>query len=198
MRAPRFIALLVIAGVEFVGARAVAQAARPQALDLPQLMSRFGAVKSATAHFIERKYLHVLKAPLVDSGVLIYAAPDKLQKETLQPNPERLTIDGDKLTIDRQGKTQTLSLADYPQIGGFIAGIRATLAGDLTALQQTYETRLDGDLDAWHLVLQPRDERMQEIVRSISISGTDVHIGHIETVERDDDRTDMTIVEDGP
>ncbi len=193
---PLVLFLAVSLGLNASGA--CAQGAPSQSVDLSELMARFGAVKSAAAHFTERKYLHMLKAPLGDSGTLVYAAPDKLQKDTLRPNPERLTLDGDTLTIERRGKTQTLSLADYPQVGGFIEGIRATLAGDLAGLQQVYLTHIEGSLDAWRLVLQPRDEKMREIVRSIAISGADVHISRIETVERDNDRTDMTIVEDSP
>ena len=39
---------------------------------------------------------------------------------------------------------------------------------------------------------------MQAILRSIYISGSGAHIKHIETMEYDGDRTDMTITEDDP
>ena len=166
--------------------------------DLAQLMASLATVKSATAQFTERKYLRMLKSPLSDSGVLIYAAPDKLQKNTLAPTLENLTIAGDALTIERQGQTQTLSLSAYPQIGGFIEGIRATLAGDLAALQRIYDTHLDGTQSAWQLILQPRDDKMQAVVRAIYIGGNDNHITRIQTIEHDGDRTDMTIVQANP
>lgn len=189
--------LFLIAGLSAAASHAFAQAAAAP-FDLAQLMSRFGAVKSASAQFTERKYMRMLKSPLSDSGVLIYMAPDKLEKNTLQPQSETLTIDGDTLAIESQGKTQTLSLSAYPQLGGFIEGIRATLAGDLATLQSIYETQLAGDDASWQLVLQPRDPKMQDIVRAIYISGNDTHITRIQTVERDGDRTDMTILPAGP
>jgi hypothetical protein len=198
MRPRTLLTLVLIAGSGLYAPLALAQAAPPPQLNLPQLMARFSAVKAANARFTERKYLHMLKSPLDDSGVLIYVAPDNLQKNTVQPEPERLAIHGDTLTIEREGKTQTLSLAQYPQIGGFIEGIRATLAGDLATLQRIYDARLGGGIDAWQLVLQPRDSTMQKIVQSIYISGSDAHIKRIETVEQDGDRTDMTIVEVNP
>src|SRR5579863_99687 len=155
----RLFVLLIFVGLE-LAATARAQTAPAPAFDLPQLMARFSAVKSGTAYFTEEKYLHILKQPLHDNGVLIYEAPDKLQKQTLLPTPELLVVIGDTLTVDSRGKHQTLRLSDYPQLGGFIEGIRATLAGDLATLQKIYDVRLDGSLDDWHLELLPRDPKM--------------------------------------
>ena len=191
------VVLVLLVGWGVFAPPACAQTPTPS-FDLAQLMAGLATVKSATAQFTERKYLRMLKAPLSDSGVLIYEAPDKLQKNTLAPAPENLTIEGDTLTIERQGQTQTLSLSAYPQIGGFIEGIRATLAGDLPALQQIYDTQLDGTASAWQLVLQPRDDKMKAIVRAIYIGGNDNRINRIQTIEHDGDRTDMLIVQDHP
>jgi hypothetical protein len=189
-------ALGIVAGLGILTPQVFAQA-KPAALDLSLLMSRFSAIKTARAHFSEQRYLHMLKAPLGDSGVLIYLAPDKLQKITQLPHPENLTIEGDTLTMEREGKTQTFSLTNYPQVGGFIEGIRSTLAGDLATLQRIYDTRLEGSIDAWELQLQPRSAATQAIVRSIDIAGSDAHIKRIETLEHDGDRAEMIIVEDG-
>ena len=99
---------------------ALGEPAPVESWSLQQLMLRLGAVHNATAHFVEHKYLHMLKKPLVASGTLAYVAPGRLQKDTLEPRPEHLVVDSDTLSIERDGKTQTLPLADYPQIGAFI------------------------------------------------------------------------------
>jgi outer membrane lipoprotein-sorting protein len=191
---------LAFATIICLGLSGTIAAAQPstEAFDIGQLMARFSAIKNSTARFNERKYLRMLKTPLEDSGVLVYAAPDKLQKNTLLPKPESLVIEGDSLTIDREGKTQTLKLADYPQIAGLIEGIRATLAGDLPGLQRFYSLYLEGDANAWRLLLKPRDPKMQDIVQSIFISGTGGHIKSIDTLESDGDHSEMTITEDTP
>lgn len=185
-------AVILVAAASLLGLPGTAAAG---ALDLPQLMARFGAIKTARAQFTEQRYLHMLKGPMEDSGTLAYTAPDRLEKDTLHPTQQRMIVAGGTLTIEQLGKTQQLNLADYPQIGGFIDGIRATLAGDLTTLQRIYRTDLTGTMDAWVLRLQPRDPSMQAIVQSISISGSDTRIAHIETVEHDGDHIDMTITE---
>lgn len=172
-----------------------AQGAAP--FDLAHLMAHFASVKSASAQFVERRYVHFLRAPLIAKGVLIFTAPNRMEKKTTEPAPEDMVIDGDTLTVQREGQTQTLSLSAYPQIGAFIEGIRATLTGDAAALQRIYQTALTGDANGWQLVLEPRDQAMQAVVRSIAISGRGDVVDRIETVEHDGDRTDMRVTEDG-
>jgi outer membrane lipoprotein-sorting protein len=193
-RARVFICLVLMIAAALPAPIAHADSVAPP-FDLAQLMAHFRTVKSGSARFTERRYLHVLNTPLDDSGVLIYEAPDKLQKQTLQPNQQNMVVEGDTMTMTGEGKTQTLSLADYPQIGAFIEGIRATLAGDAPTLQRIYTTQLSGNLDAWTLILVPRDAAMQAIVKSITISGSDARIRQVQTAEHDGDHTDMTIVE---
>ena len=185
--------ILAVTLAAAAGPPTVADAAAP--FGLPQLMARFGTIRTAQAQFTERRYLHMLKGPTEDSGTLAYTAPDRLEKDTLHPTQQRMIVAGDTLTVEELGKTQRLALADYPQIGGFIEGIRATLAGDLGTLQRIYRTDLSGTMDAWVLRLEPRDPSMLAIVRSISISGGGTRIRDIKTMEHDGDHIDMTITE---
>lgn len=166
--------------------------------DLAQLMRELATVKTASAHFVERRYLHLLKEPLVVSGTLSYRAPDQLSKITLEPQTERLIVDRDLLTIDREGKSRTLRLEDYPEIWAIIEGIRGTLAGDRAALEKYYDLKLEGSAASWTLSLVPRDPKIKQLVRSILIFGEGHSIRHILTLEQEGDRSDMTITEDSP
>lgn len=162
-----------------------------------QLMQNLRQVKASTAYFSERKDLHMLNEPLLSSGVLSYVAPDKLQKITLLPRPERLTIDGGKLTIEGgdTGENRTVSLDDLPEIGAFVESIRATLAGDLPALERYYAVALEGNAGDWQMVLEPKQKRLRELVKSIRIAGRDASIRSILAEQGDGDRSEMSIVE---
>jgi outer membrane lipoprotein-sorting protein len=188
---PLILSIAMALRVSAAGAQA------PVPFDLAHLMARFATVKGASAHYVERRYLRFLKAPLIANGVLIFTAPNRLEKKTLEPSVEDMIVNGDMLTIQRDGQTQSLSLSAYPQIGAFIEGIRATLTGDAASLQRIYEVDLQGSASRWSLQLEPRDPAMQAVVRSIAISGSGDVIARIETVEHDGDRTDMVITEDG-
>jgi len=190
----------VLYAVAAAGATSVAAQPAAQTADwgLPQLMQDLAQVKAASAQFTERKTVHMLSAPLVTSGTLNYIAPDRMQKITVSPKLERFVLDGDQVTIaggpDHQ--VHTFSLADYPQIGGLVEGIRATLAGDLAALDRFYVVQLSGDPSNWQLLLQPKDNDLTRFVKWIRIVGSQDRILDVETEDTDGDHSDMSIVED--
>jgi hypothetical protein len=165
---------------------------------LPQLMATLARVKSASAQFVERKTLRVLDAPLVSSGTLLYVAPNQVEKITVLPERERIAISGNKLTIEggTSERPRTLSLANAPEIAGFVEAIRATLAGDLPALERFYHVELAGGPAAWNLDLAPRAEKLGQLVRRIRISGSGDKITAVETDEADGDRSEMSVAED--
>lgn len=189
-------ALCVAPWTMSIAARSAPAAAAPW--DLTQLMRELQQVRSASGRFTERKTVHMLNAPLVSSGTLSYVAPNRMQKVTLTPVPERFVLDGDQVTIaggpDQQ--THTFTLTDYPQIGGLVEGIRATLAGDLPTLDRYYDVQLSGDAANWQLLLQPKDTDLTRFVKSIRIVGSENQLRAIDTEESDGDQSEMSIVED--
>ncbi|MGA2548969.1 MAG: LolA-related protein [Burkholderiaceae bacterium] len=162
------------------------------------LMQSLSTVKSARAHFVERKFLNVLKEPLESSGTLVYAAPSHLEKITTQPKPESLVVDQDQLTYERnEGREKrTLSLQEYPEIWAFIESIRATLAGDTATLNRFYELTLEGDATRWRLMLVPREQKMHALVESVAIAGSGNLIDTIEVKEADGDHSLMSVQKD--
>ena len=112
---------------------------------LSELMIDLGRVKQAKGTFVEKKYLKLLSAPLESSGQLNYTAPYRLEKITLTPKPESMVVDQDLLTIEMRGRKRSLQIQDYPVLWAFVESIRGTLKGDLSALQQFYKVKLDGD-----------------------------------------------------
>lgn len=172
-----------------------AQAAPPWGLD--RLMDGLKSVRSAAAHFVERRELAALNTPLQSAGTLAYVAPDQLQKVTLRPKPARLTVIGDRLTVEQEGAApRNLSVSGSPELGAFVASIRATLAGDLASLQTFYTVVLDGDATDWTLRLVPRDARMRSMLSEVRIHGVGHALTRIETEEAGGDRSVMDITMD--
>ncbi|HTB46673.1 MAG TPA: LolA-related protein [Acetobacteraceae bacterium] len=164
------------------------------AWNLAMLMAGMRTVHQATGSFVEQKFVQMLKQPLQSSGRLIYVAPDRLQKQTLVPAPSDLIVNGDRLTVQQpDGKTREVSLSGFPEIGALIESIRATLAGDTATLSRYYTATLTGTADDWSLQLEPRDPRLSKLLTMVRIQGEGTNIRTVETLERDGDRTDMTI-----
>jgi outer membrane lipoprotein-sorting protein len=164
-------------------------------LNLPALMATLRQVRSSTARFTETRYSHLLSQPQRSSGRLIYVAPDQLQKQTIEPQPAKLTINGDRLTIEQQGQpNRAISLHDNSEVGALVESIRATLAGDLAALTRYFNVTPEGDPNNWRLTLVPREPKLRELVSSIKIRGERGLVRAVQTTEADGDRTDMTVI----
>src|SRR3954451_446074 len=83
-----------------------------------QIMATLRSVRHVNARYVEHRYLHVLRTPLELRGALHFNAPDHLEKVT-EGGGERLSIDGDRLTIDRgTGSVPVvIALHEHPEIG---------------------------------------------------------------------------------
>jgi outer membrane lipoprotein-sorting protein len=168
--------------------------AQAEDLQLPKLMKILAQNKSGKATFVEKKYIGIIDKPIVSSGDLSFTAPDKLEKRTLTPKPESLILDGDTLTIDQPGKQRmTVSLEEHPEVSAFIASIRGTLAGDLSALEKFYTLKLTGSLAKWQLVLSPRQEQVSSIFNLIKIGGSGADVKTIALDQQDGDHSEMVI-----
>jgi hypothetical protein len=164
-----------------------------QASDLDDLMSLLAQRQHGHVTFVEKHFLAVLDRPVESSGELLYDAPDRLEKRTLKPKPETVILDHGVITAHRGKRTYVLSLSDYPQIVPLIDSIRATLAGDRTALERIFKVSLDGPLDHWTLLLLPLDATVGKSVKQIRIEGSKDDIHTVEIQQADNDRSLLTI-----
>ncbi len=184
----------LIAGAGTACAAGPADAGGP-AWGLPQLMQGMAEVKSERRRFTEKKYLKVLTAPLESSGVLVYRAPGHLEKLTLQPRKESMVLDQGIIEIVEPSRhvRRTLMASQYPAVAALVESMRATLAGDASALTRYYRTTVQGAAAHWHLQLVPMDAAAREVVREIRIEGRVHNITGIEIVGMDGDRTVMAV-----
>ena len=173
-------------------------AAQAAAFDVASLMTLLRAAHPGRATFHETKYIALLDQPVETSGELRFTPPDRLEKRSTGLNAETLVADRDSVTIERAGRRQVLSLAQYPEIGVFVDSIRGTLAGDRQLLDKTYELSLAGDATRWTLTLRPREERLARIVKRIDIEGAQGQVRRVEIQQADGDRSLMTITPASP
>jgi hypothetical protein len=164
-----------------------------------ELMASLGTIREGSAHFVERKTQHVTTLVLQSSGTLRYQAPDRLDKQTLLPRPGLLRIDGEHLTIAvADAAPSQVSLQDAPELAALVAGVRATMAGDLATLDRFYTLSLTGTATDWQLMLEPKQSQARALVAFIRISGSRTALQRVQTQERDGDETDMIITSDPP
>jgi hypothetical protein len=164
---------------------------------LPELMNDMARVHSASARFTERETMQMLNAPLLVSGFLSYRAPGYLRKHTVSAAPEDFILDDGQITMSgADQQTRVFSEQNDPRIGGLVEGIRATLAGDLPALQRFYNLQLSGNATAWQLVLRPKDAGTARFVKWILLQGSQNRIKIIDTASGNGDHSEMSVIED--
>jgi outer membrane lipoprotein-sorting protein len=172
--------------------------AQAEPWELPQLMAELAQVQSHESRFTETKTLALLKAPVESSGVLSYRRPDHVEKHVLLPKDESISVDGDELTWKDgvSGKKRVLRVQSNAVLAALVESIRATLAGDLPALQHYFSVKLEGAQAHWVLTLTPAEERMRRNVQTMRIEGSGNQVAVVEVLETDGDRSVMVIQHD--
>lgn len=163
------------------------------AFDLDQLLDALARQPAGRAQFVETRHLALLDKPVKSSGELSYQPPDRLEKRTLQPRAESITLDKDVLTLEQGQRRLTFSVASRPEARAFVESVRSTLAGDRPALEKHYRLALQGSLGAWQLVLTPTDPAVAELLQRIVVQGQNQHVRRIEYQQVDGDRTELSI-----
>jgi Outer membrane lipoprotein carrier protein LolA-like len=161
--------------------------------DLDEVMRLLAKRQHGRVEFIEQQFLSVLDHPVESSGELRYDAPDRLEKRTLLPRPENLMLSGGVLTMERGGHQHVLDLHRYPQIQPFVESIRATLAGDRSALERIFHVVFAGSVERWSLTLVPLDHQLARSVKQVQIDGSRDRLSRVEIRQADGDRSLMTL-----
>jgi len=158
-----------------------------------QLLKVLSEHRHGRVAFTEVQQLSILDQPLHSSGELLYDAPDRLEKRTLEPRAEDLLLENGVLTVDRNHRRHSVALRDFPQALPFVESLRATLAGDRAALERYFAVHFLGDLEHWTLELTPAEGTIRRSVRRILIAGEHDHIRTVKIDQSDGDSSTLTI-----
>lgn len=168
-------------------------AGSPATFDLGQLMKLLGQRKQGEVTYEQEDYFAILDQPVPSSGVLIYRAPDRLEKRTLRPKAASLVVVGDELTVQRGQRTYRMQLSAYPQVAPLVDAMRDTLAGNEEGLERVFKVKLSGSLQNWKLGLVPLDKEVARKVSAVQIAGKRDEIRSVEILQVGGDRSVMTL-----
>jgi hypothetical protein len=163
------------------------------AFDVDELMAMMGRVESSSVAFEETKHVATLNAPIVRRGTLRYVRPDRLEMHVVTPFFERMDIVGNTLTIETKRGVRQIDLAGEPGAAAWVAGIRATLAGDRPALVRHFTLQLSGQAARWTLTLLPLDPALSGVIQTIIVDGAQAQLNRIEVDERAGDHTVLVV-----
>lgn len=176
---------------------AVAQAVAPGATGdlLARVLAEVARQPLKAAPFIERRSSALTASPLESRGTLSYEPSGSVEKRTLKPIQERMTVGLDAITIQgAQGAAQTIRFEAQPAMAAYVHGLRAVLAGDAGPLRQHFDTQLTGSFDHWEIRLKPRDAAVRRGIAQIVVRGERGQVQVVETTETGGDVNELTIL----
>ena len=162
-------------------------------IDMPTLMQLFSANKNIKTEFVERKFVRILDAPVESNGELIFIAPTHLEKNTKSPRAESMTIDGNKVSIERGSFKRSMSLDDLADMASLVQSLTATFRGDQAGIEQYFTWALTGTIKKWQLILKPKSIKLFVRIREIRFAGENDYVHTVETTLTDGDSSLMTL-----
>jgi hypothetical protein len=162
---------------------------------IEKLMQQFKDTKQVEYQYREVKKVGFMSKMLESRGVLLYKAPDFLEKKVTHPTQDLYRITGSKLEMKKQGKERReVVLTNFPELLALADSMRATFSGNVATLKKYYELELKGNELNWKLLLHPTDIDLKEKVEYIDIQGAKNKIKRILIKEMDGDESILTIV----
>ncbi len=136
------------------------------------LLAGIAKTPPVSTPFVQVSYRGVLDRPLVVSGTLQWLGGDRMQRDIDKPFKETAKIGEGELSVQRgSGDVHRMPLARAPQAGAMLAGFRALLGGDVSALQQDFTLSAQGGSAHWVITLAPRTTQLKRQLVSIVIDG---------------------------
>lgn len=136
------------------------------------LLAHMAQTPPVATPFIQVSYRGVLSRPLVVSGTMRWLGGDRLERDIDTPFKAVAKVGDGELSVQRgSGEVHRMPLAQAPQAGAMLAGFRALLGGDASALEQDFTLVAQGGDARWVVTLTPRTEALKRQMQSIVIDG---------------------------
>ncbi len=176
-----------------LGTTSATPARAAPAFDLTALTGLIAQRKSAEARFTEERFVSGFEGPLRASGTLSFSAPDRFARQTLEPQVESMSVEGNSVTFKRGKRSRQMALDAVPELTALVEAMRGTLNGNAATLQKHFNTQVEGNAGLWILTLTPRESRLSAQVRELKIAGVGGDLRSVELSLAGGDRSLMSI-----
>jgi hypothetical protein len=140
-------------------------------LELRTVLENTAVTPPARVGFREERHNPLLREPIMLTGYLEYIKAGQLRKVIETPFNEAFLVTEDYIEIERDGKTQRLSMNKSKAIRAMLGGIEAVLAGQTDRLASLFRYELSGTSGSWSLRLEPISQRVSAHLTAMLVKG---------------------------
>lgn len=140
-----------------------------QQLTIEQLAEKLTPPGPFRTQFSEKRFVAVLSAPLESHGELHCLPQLGLMWETTTPVRRTALITPRGIRHLKEG-TQGRFTVDQ---AGVSEALLSLMSGEISRAETNFAIEIGGTSEEWHVVLTPRDSLVAEVVRTISVFGSD-------------------------
>jgi outer membrane lipoprotein-sorting protein len=148
-------------------------------------------VTGIESNFTQTKYIGLLSEKIVSSGKFYYNKPDKICMDYTSPMKYLMVINGNKIKIGSDGKSNVYDLNANKMMSQMQTLISACMTGNLEDLSSDYELSFkENNTLYWVRVLPP--ESVKSYLKSIDIylDKNDLSVHQLKITETSDDYTE--------
>jgi outer membrane lipoprotein-sorting protein len=151
-------------------------------------------IEQLRARFEQVQHRKILSRPIISTGTLAFARPDKLSWRVEEPMASIFVLDGTKVgqAMPALDVRQELDLSTQPEWSRLVQGLVVWLSGDLERVEEDYDVSWQPGA-APVVVLVPRTQTLRALIAKmeLSLAHDPVHVRKVRVEEPSGDS--MTI-----
>jgi outer membrane lipoprotein-sorting protein len=150
--------------------------------------------RSITADFRQVKHLTLLDEPLVSNGRFLFAKPDRVRLDVVEPEPATIVIRGADIHIPGLPEKDRQALSASPMVA-MLAQLGAVFSGSVEKLEESFEVAATAEGDGVRLVLVPRSAEWKKTFQRMQLdfAGADLVVREIRIEDALGDRLEITM-----
>lgn len=140
--------------------------------EVSQLLAEYPYIRG---NFIQDKYIPSINRTLTSSGKFVITSKEGIIWQTEKPYPSIMVVGINHLsqgtTVDSMTKMDTSSNRLFVE---FATAISSAFSGNLQEIHNTFYVNFVPNGSQWQLFLEPREQAVSQIVKSIQLQGKNV------------------------
>jgi len=149
------------------------------------------SLTSVESRFTQTKYIRLLSEKIVSTGIFSYQKPNKVSLDYQNPVKYLMIINGNKIKINADGRTNTFDAGSNRVMEQMSALISACMTGNLERLSSDYElTFKENDAQYWIAVVPQGSARAYMKCIDIFLDKKDFSVRQLKITESSNDYTE--------